>query len=342
MKKILFIIILISLIAVGYFSFKKNPFLELGYSKEDLVTIETLSVGNRDILLDYEYNSKYIDLINSPDFLEYNLYLYIEFINKYNLSLEDTIFILNNKYNTLDIYDEITLALMKEEYYIHSLIDRYLSYIEKNNASYSDTISNVNSNIDYAFYTNTVETDLTKNYLILVNKYNYLSSNYTPANLVSINSNYGVTGYLEETTYNAFVTMADDAALAGVNLYAYSPYRSYSVQYSLYNRYASKDGVSLADTYSARAGHSEHQTGLAVDISRLGGNLTGFENTNEFKWLKDNSYKYGFIIRYPEGKEYITGYQYEPWHYRYLGVEVATAIHNLNITFEEYYAYYVK
>ena len=83
----------------------------------------------------------------------------------------------------------------------------------------------------------------------------------------------------------------------------------------------------------------DHQTGLAVDINGCDDN---FGNTKEGKWLVDNSYKYGFILRYPKGKEYITGYQYEPWHFRYVGVDVATQIYELDITFEEYYAYYIN
>ena len=93
-----------------------------------------------------------------------------------------------------------------------------------------------------------------------------------------------------------------------------------------------------ADTYSARAGTSEHQTGLATDVNSVS---TSFENSSAFKWLEKNSYKYGFILRYPKGKEHITGYMYEPWHYRYVGSEVAKVIKEKNITYEEYYATYI-
>ena len=90
-----------------------------------------------------------------------------------------------------------------------------------------------------------------------------------------------------------------------------------------------------ADTYSARAGSSEHQTGLAVDINTAS-SRANFQNTKEYKWLINNSYKYGFIERYPKGKTNITGYKYEPWHYRYVGIEAASIIHEKGITFEEY------
>ena len=93
---------------------------------------------------------------------------------------------------------------------------------------------------------------------------------------------------------------------------------------------------------SARAGHSEHQTGLAIDIADLSLDYDNFEITKEFKWVKENAHKYGFIMRYPKGKFHITGFKYEPWHYRYVGIDVAKKIKEAGITFDEYYAYYVE
>lgn len=136
--------------------------------------------------------------------------------------------------------------------------------------------------------------------------------------------------------------MWNDAHNIGLTLYINSPYRSYNTQKYLYNNYGLKDGYTLADTYSARPGFSEHQTGYAIDVTSKSTNFSNFEYSSEYKWLEDNAYKYGFILRYPKGKEYITGYQYEPWHYRYVGKGLANKIKELNITFEEYYAYYLK
>ena len=113
----------------------------------------------------------------------------------------------------------------------------------------------------------------------------------------------------------------------------------YKYQNTLYNNYVLRDGKEAADSYSARAGYSEHQTGLATDINKVD---TSFEKTEAFKWLINNAYKYGFILRYPKDKEEITGYNYEPWHYRYVGKEAAKTITQENLTFEEYYAYYVN
>ena len=117
-----------------------------------------------------------------------------------------------------------------------------------------------------------------------------------------------------------------------------SSYRSYQYQYNLYNRYVNTDGIEAADTYSARPGYSEHQTGLAVDVYNGKEDFTNFEKTKEYNWMQDNAYKFGFILRFPKDKVLETGYQYESWHYRYVGKEIAKYIHDNNLCFEEYYA----
>ena len=107
-------------------------------------------------------------------------------------------------------------------------------------------------------------------------------------------------------------------------------------QRGLYNNYKNRDGEAAADTYSARPGHSEHQLGLAVDIrSRT---LTSNLTDSDYKWMLENSYKYGFIVRYPKGKQHITQFIEEPWHLRYLGVELATKVKESGLTYDEYYA----
>jgi len=114
-----------------------------------------------------------------------------------------------------------------------------------------------------------------------------------------------------------------------------SGYRSYATQTSVYNNYVSQYGQASADTFSARPGYSEHQSGLAIDFSPID---VSFASTAQFTWLTHNAYRYGFVLRYPEGKTYITGYTYEPWHWRYVGVTTATDMHNRGIpTLEDYY-----
>ncbi len=131
----------------------------------------------------------------------------------------------------------------------------------------------------------------------------------------------------------AFDAMQADAASEGLNIYISSGYRSYDYQSGLYQRYVERSGKSEADRYSARPGHSEHQTGLAFDLNTI---TDEFKDTDEGKWVAQNCYKYGFIIRYPEDKESVTGYMYEPWHIRYLGVETATAVYESGFCLEEY------
>ena len=128
--------------------------------------------------------------------------------------------------------------------------------------------------------------------------------------------------------------MQADAKALGLNIPLVSGYRSYETQENLYNKYVKKDGEKKANTYSAKPGESEHQTGLAFDIGSVD---RSFANTIEAKWLAENAYLYGFIIRYPKDKEEITGYNYEPWHLRYVGQELAKYLKKNNLTLEEYY-----
>ncbi|MDM5335383.1 M15 family metallopeptidase [Ureibacillus composti] len=138
----------------------------------------------------------------------------------------------------------------------------------------------------------------------------------------------------------AFELMAGDARKAGFEIVAFSTYRSYEYQQTLYNNYVERDGKENADRYSARPGYSEHQTGLAFDIGEVGREdlwLTSeFGETEAGKWLVNNAHKYGFILRYPQGKEKITGYMYESWHFRYLGIQLATDVKKSSLTLEEY------
>lgn len=126
-----------------------------------------------------------------------------------------------------------------------------------------------------------------------------------------------------------------DAQAQGINISnSYSGYRSYQYQTQLYNNYVNQHGEEAANTFSAKPGFSEHQTGLTFDLKDFNGQLV--EDPITSQWIKDNCAKYGFILRYPEGKEDITGYIYEPWHLRYVGEEVANQIMNNNTTLEQY------
>ena len=235
---------------------------------------------------------------------------------------------------------ENTNPYQEFSFYKESNLERYKKYYLNNNYSYKDVVLRVNMNLDNSFYTNTKETK-DFNLLMLVNKYNYVSNNFKPDDLVKV-SKFAVNNmYLNKTCMEAFISLASDALKEGYNIRAISTYRTYDYQNNLYNKYAKKDGVDKADTYSARPGFSEHHTGLAIDVDNIKTNFNNFENTNEFKWMQENAYKYGFILRYPSDKVDITGYMYEPWHYRYVGREIAKIIKEKNLTFEEYYYEYL-
>lgn len=141
---------------------------------------------------------------------------------------------------------------------------------------------------------------------------------------------------LDKTLMSAWNTMLKDATAKGLNIYIASGYRSYNYQVNVYNRYVKSDGAAVADTYSSRPGNSEHQTGLCFDLNTI---EDSFQYTNEGKWVNDNCYKYGFCIRFPKGKDSATGYQYESWHLRYVGVDLATKLYNNGdwLSLEEYF-----
>lgn len=162
--------------------------------------------------------------------------------------------------------------------------------------------------------------------ILLANKQHPLPDTYAPGEVPEART--------------AFEAMKANAVNDGVNLQAFSTYRDFARQKQLYESYVAKDGQQAADRYSARPGYSEHQTGLSFDIGESGKEQhwasASFGDTEGGKWLAANAHKYGFILRYPEGKEKITGYMYESWHFRYVGKEVATQVYEKSITLEEY------
>lgn len=307
----------------------------MGYKENEVnIIMDKLNEDNIKIVLNNDFNGKLIELINHNDFKQNKLNEYLQLLKEN--SVDSVINLVNNPEES-----NIDVNLVKEKYYIDENLERYLSYIELNpNYSYSEVVTNVNANIDYRFYTNVVNSDTTKNDLIIVNKYNVLDKDYIP-NVVTIANQYsqGVNNKLMPHVKENFELLCEAALLDNIKIYNVSAYRSYNYQKNLYEKYINRDGQVSADTFSARPGHSEHQTGLSLDVVLAG---SAFEGTKEQLWMKDNAYLYGFILRYPKGKEHITGYKYEPWHYRYVGLEASKYIYENNITFEEYYAYFVK
>lgn len=179
--------------------------------------------------------------------------------------------------------------------------------------------------------------------IVLVNKNYKLPNDYVPNDLELISNFYANENkYLRKEAKEAFEKLSSDASKLGYRIIATSTYRDYNYQEKLYNEYVKDKGIDYADKCSARPGHSEHQTGLAVDVMGSNNDYDEFEKAIEFNWMKNNAHKYGFVLRYPEDKTKITGFKYEPWHYRYVGKTVAKVIYEKKITLEEYYDKYIN
>lgn len=179
---------------------------------------------------------------------------------------------------------------------------------------------------------------------VVVNKGRILPSDYSPKlEVPNVPLNYDSSAndsHLRPEAAMALEQMFAKAESLGYKLKLFSGYRSYGEQTSVYNNFVAKQGQTQADTFSARPGHSEHQTGLAADVSTVGGRCelaACYGSTDEGKWLAANAYSYGFIVRYQEGKQNLTGYIYEPWHMRYVGKELAAEIHKTDQTLEQYF-----
>ena len=217
---------------------------------------------------------------------------------------------------------------------------RYTAYKNINpELEKQDVVTRVNLNLDKPYYTDTKRIKKQDDIYALVNKYNYVDTNYVPSNLKPLFNNSNVK--MVKVAADAYEEFVKAAKEDGITFIATTAYRDAGWQKSLYDSYVSKDGKAKADTYSARPGHSEHQLGYSVDLNDPNYNEKRI-SPDDYKWIKDNAYKYGFIIRYPENTENITGYQEEDWHIRYVGKDVAKEIQEKKITFDEYYDLYIK
>lgn len=199
-------------------------------------------------------------------------------------------------------------------------------------------VTDVNIGLDNPFYGLIKEIQNHNDITVLVNKYNKLPDNYEPE-LERLEECYCVPGrgaqHLRKEAADAFIKMHKDAKKEGLNITAYGTYRSISTQQRIWeNAINSGRTQEDVDSLNSRGGHSEHHTGLAVDVVI---NDYSVLDTKEYQWYKDRAHEYGFIIRYPEGKENITGYKYEPWYLRYVGPEIAQEVYSSGLTYEEYY-----
>ncbi len=240
-------------------------------------------------------------------------------------------------------YDSDIDDFVKEKYFLYKNLNSYLEYKKDNNKeNYSNIVSIINSEANIEWIDINKDTDTSKNELMLVNRLYGLSSDFEPSDLVSVPLRYAysgnkISGFILEN----IIDLNGAGGESGYTFLVSSGYRSYSDQEKMYNNYADSYGESEADKIVAKPGHSEYQTGISFDFQPYNKVFDDAYSSDEYKWLKDNAYKYGFILRFQKGTEDITGFNASAWRIRYVGKEAAKIIYDENITFEEYYAYYV-
>ena len=360
MKTIIFIVCLIILLVIAsiliFLQIKENNKVKV--SLFDNLSVEINSKVDLSLFIDNIENGEILDndieidtsKLGSKD-IEFKIKNKNEKEEKFSFQIK----IIDTLKPTIDAKEEITTFVGKEvdllegvtvtdnsnetikvevkgQYDFNKVGEYKLSYVAKDstgNECVSDFVLKVTSDPNnYTFTTS-------KGYNAkVVDGITYIDGILIVNKSYSIPSTFG--NGLTKETMNAFNMMKADATTLGLNLYISSGYRSYYSQKSIYNNYVARDGKANADTYSARAGHSEHQTGLAFDLNSIDDSFT---YTDEGKWVHDNCYRYGLILRYPKGKTNITGYIHESWHLRYVGVELATKLYNDGnwITLEEYF-----
>lgn len=252
----------------------------------------------------------------------------------YNFTNEEKEYLIENNITYEDIYPYLK--------YSSFIIYKYFEYENirlEYNYSYLETVNHIKYPNYFNEYISPCNSIMIDTYLILTNKSFYLNDSYVPNNLKPI-SIYNVQYIQRENeimkansiVLDNYQKMYNDAVKNNIELVIYSAYRSYKKQTELFYKVNNQN-----DRYSAKPGFSEHQTGLSLDISDTTHGLTlNLEYANTFSWLNNNCYKYGFILRYPKGKEYFTKYNYEPWHYRFVGIEHSKIIHDNNLTLEQY------
>ena len=287
------------------------------------------------------YVDKYFDNYYDIEYLDDNEF-FKEFVNKlldtgYNTNLVNKIFtnttktnieyLSNNKVEDIDKYMDVKI-------YKPDRIERYLNNVKED---YDKTVLYVNMDRDKKAYEdpNIIEKYSTT---VLVNQHNMLNKDFKPE-LVELDKCSSDEHYLSKEAKEAYDKMCDAATSEGYLIEANSSYRDYDTQVATVNYYLKFYGEDYTNKYVAKPGYSEHQTGLAIDVKSKNG--SPFKTTKEYKWMVDNSYKYGFILRYPEGREEELGYSAESWHFRYVGEEIAKYIYENNLIYDEYYALFL-
>lgn len=353
--KIIFIVILVFLGMFLFYSYQVKDVSKLGYDKEASKNI--LLLGKKDIIKSYEYSDTLNAAFKSKYYKDANLdsYSKIKYQDQKNI-IKNINTLINKGYSNSNISlilahgndDDVSEFAKRdkikylEEFYSLSYAklkyyDRYVKYSSETGEDEETTVLFVNLSMDTDDYVNPVKTSAFS-IDMLVNKHYKLDEDFVPDDLVEFDQKYCNDEVQEgnREAVVAFKNMYEAAKKEGLGLVINSSYRSYQDQENICNTFKDLYGEGYVTKYVALPGFSEHQTGLAFDIGSTSSKV--FAESKEYEWMKENAYKYGFILRFTKANAYITGFRSEPWHYRYVGKKVAKYIYDNNISLEEYYA----
>lgn len=318
----------------------------LGYSNETITEIRSQKLTNVILKNDY-YSSNLAQAISNKNLNKnyISLYVVMEQCTSDDFLLYDRLEAkgyskeaLLALFKNLKFYEITPLLVFDYQSNIQTYLDDALAH-QATNSSSNFTLTNTYIEP----YAQTYPVFNEGNYDMLVNKQYYLNSGFAPASLPELSTRYASSGItLDAGAADALKELCENGRSMGLVFYALSGFRPYSEQEKTYNNNVGTKGQQEADLTVARPGFSEHQTGLSIDLA-AGGESRGlpFAESPEFSWVRENAENYGWILRYPEGKEQITGYSYEPWHYRYVGKEIALKVKASGLTYDEYYLLYV-
>ncbi|MDY5992576.1 MAG: M15 family metallopeptidase [Bacilli bacterium] len=353
--KIIFIVILAFLGMFLFYSYQVKDVSKLGYDKEASKNI--LLLGKKDAIKSYEYSDTLNAAFKSKYYKDANLdsYSKIKYQDQKNI-IKNINTLIDKGYSNSNISlilahgnDEDVSEFAKrdkikylEEFYSLSYAklkyyDRYVKYSSETGEDEETTVLFVNLSMDTDDYVNPVKTSAFS-IDMLVNKHYKLDEDFVPDDLVEFDQEYCNDEVQEgnREAVVAFKNMYEAAKKEGLGLVINSSYRSYQDQENICNTFKDLYGEGYVTKYVALPGFSEHQTGLAFDIGSTSSKI--FAESKEYEWMKENAYKYGFILRFTKANAYITGFRSEPWHYRYVGKKIAKYIYENDISFEEYYA----
>ena len=356
--KIIGVILIILLIIFIYYRKQISNITELGYS--EVAAKKILFDDNKEYFMMVKENKTLNAAIEGDNYKEKYIknYAQIDYYDYKNL-IKNVNTLLSKGYSNGDVNiilahgnDEDITAFAKRERvrYLEEFFefpyaklknyDRYLAYTDETGEDEKTTVIHVNLNMDKTEYDDAVSVN-NFGYDMLVNKFHALSETFEPTDLITVPEAYsgGETYQANRTAIAALSQMFESAKTEGLEMKVNSAYRSYADQIEIQEYYRKWYGDNYVKKYVARPGFSEHQTGLAFDIGSTSTNV--FANSKEYVWMQENAYKYGFILRFSKKNEAITGYRSEPWHYRYVGKDIAEYIYTHKITLEEYYVMFL-